>query len=72
MIFLLEMAYESTNTGLDLFSVPPVQTSVEQGTWVESHPLATLTDNSPIEFNIVGNSDDYLDLTNTFLHIQCK
>ena len=66
------MAYESTNTGLDLFSVPPVQTSMEQGTWVESHPLATLTDNSPIEFNIVGNSDDYLDLTNTFLHIQCK
>ena len=56
------MSYESTNTGLDLFTIPPVQSSIEQGAWVESHPLATLTDNGPIEFNIVGSADEYIDL----------
>ena len=33
--------------------------------------MATLTDSGPIEF-IVKGSDDYLDLTNSYLHVQAK
>ena len=62
---------ECTNTSLDIFTIPPTQTSIEQGAYVEYHPLATLTDQGPIEFIIKG-SDDYLDLTNSYLHIQAK
>jgi hypothetical protein len=29
---------------LDLFEVPPTQTSIESGSWVEYHPLSTITD----------------------------
>lgn len=29
---------ESVHTGLDLFSVPPTQTAVEEGQFVEYHP----------------------------------
>jgi hypothetical protein len=57
---------------LDLFSVPPTQTSIEHGQWVEHHPLATITDNGPIEFSISGSGEDYLDLANTFLYIRAQ
>jgi hypothetical protein len=45
---------------------------VEEGQFVEIHPLASLAPNAPIEFAISGNSDEYLDLFNTFLHVRAK
>ena len=57
---------------LDLFTVPPTQTSVEHGGTMDYHPVSTLTDNGPIEFNIPGSGEDYIDLTNTFLHLGVK
>ena len=57
---------------LDLFSIPPTQTSIENGTMVEYHPIASIVDNGPIEFNIPGSGEDYLDLANTYLHIGVK
>lgn len=63
---------ECTNTGLDLFTVPPIQTSIERGSWVEYHPLATITESGPIEFVIKGTGDEYIDLANTFMHVQAK
>ena len=63
---------ESVDTGLDLFSVPLTQTAVEEGAFVEFHPLATLSPAAPIEFYISGATTDYLDLTNAHLHIRAK
>ena len=57
---------------LDLFIVPPTQTSVEHDCTMNYHPVSTLTDNSPIKFNIPGSGEDYNDLTNTFLHLSVK
>ena len=57
---------------LDLFTVPPTQASVEHGCTMDYHPVSTLTDNGPIEFNISGSGEDYIDLTNTFLHLCVK
>ena len=57
---------------LDLFTVPPAQTSVEHGCTMDYHPVSSLTDNGPIEFNIPGSGEDYIDLTNTFLHLSVK
>ena len=57
---------------LDLFTVPPTQTSVEHGCSMDYHPVSTLTDNGPIEFKIPGSDEDYIDLTNTFLHLGVK
>ena len=62
----------ATNSGLDLFTVPPVQNAFESGGWVEYHPLSTLTYQAPIEFNVSGASEDYIDLVNTYIHVQCK
>ena len=52
--------------------MPPTQTSVEHGCTMDYHPVSTLTDNGPIEFNIPGSGEDYIDLTNTFLHLGVK
>ncbi|KAK7093427.1 hypothetical protein V1264_007186 [Littorina saxatilis] len=60
---------ECTKTELDIFGVPPTQTALEKGQWIEHHPIATLTDTGPIEFQVSGSGDDYLDLANTFLYV---
>ena len=57
---------------LDLFSVPSTQTSIEHGCNVEYHPIAATLDSGPIEFNVPGSGSDYLDLANTYLHLNVK
>ena len=63
---------ESTQTGLDLFDIPPTQTAVTDGFFEEHHPLSTLSYGAPIQFTINGDTEFYLDLQNTFLHIKAK
>ena len=72
MAFAHKLSAESLHSGLDLFAVPPSQTSVEGGHYVEVYPLATLTPGAPIEFVITGGSSELTDLSNTFLHLQAK
>ena len=52
--------------------MPPTQTSVEQGSWVEYHPLTTVRDGGPIEFEISGSGEDYIDFANTVLYVKAK
>ena len=52
--------------------MPSTQTSVEHGTMVEYHPVAALIDSFPIEFNVPGSGEDYVDLANSFLHVTAK
>ena len=54
MAFVHEQSCECTKSELDLFSVPPTQTSIESGTWAEYHPLSSITDGAPIEFEVSG------------------
>ena len=62
------------NSELDLFAVPPTQTSIEDGRWVEHQPLTSLDSGGggPIEFVIPGTGDAYLDLANKYLLIRAK
>ncbi|XP_035211046.1 uncharacterized protein F54H12.2-like [Stegodyphus dumicola] len=52
MAFLLKDSPECTKSELDLFSLPPTQTVIERGQWVEFHPLANVSEGSPVEFNM--------------------
>ena len=63
---------ECLDTGLDLFAVPPTQTSIEEGIHVEHFPLAALAEGSPIEFSINGSGDEYIDFHHTYLHVKIK
>lgn len=57
---------------LDLFVIPPTQTAIEKGQFIEYHPLANIRDGGPIEFNISGSGEDYIDLSSTYLHVKAK
>ena len=72
MAFVHEQSCECTKSELDLFSVPPTQTSMESGNWIEYHPLTTVADGSLIEFEIGGSGEDYIDFGNSMLYVQAK
>lgn len=72
MAFIQEGSCECTKSELDLFSIPPTQTSVESGNWVEYHPISSISDGAPIEFDIVASGEEYLDLANSQLYVRAK
>jgi hypothetical protein len=34
--------------------------------------VSTITNGSPIEFNVASNCDDYIDFANSYLHVKVK
>ncbi|XP_072014879.1 uncharacterized protein F54H12.2-like [Amphiura filiformis] len=72
MAFVHDQSCECTLSQLDLFTVPPTQTSVVSGMWTEFFPVSSITsDTAPLEFNINGG-DEYLDMSSTILQVQAK
>ena len=63
---------ESVTSQLDLFSVPPTQTSLEDGFYTEYRPVSVLTSEGPIEFSITAESTNYIDLANTLLYVRAS
>jgi hypothetical protein len=57
---------------LDLFSVPPTQTSIESATTVEHHTVTSLTDSGPVEFEFSSSGSEYIDLNNSQLYVKAK
>jgi hypothetical protein len=57
---------------VDLFGVPPTQTSIESGGWDNIHPIATLSDTAPIEFSVPGDGEQYFDLNNVLLYLKVR
>jgi len=72
MAFIHEGSCDGTKSELDLFSIPPTQTSMEQGSWIEYHPLTAVRDGGPIEFEISGSGEDYIDFANRVLYVKAK
>ena len=72
MAFIHENSCECAKSELDLFAVPPTQTSIESGMYVEYHPISSLSNGAPIEFDVSSSGDDYIDLTNSLLHVRAK
>ena len=72
MAFIHPQSCECAKSELDLFSVPPTQTAIESGMWVEYNPINAITHGLPIEFNILGTGQDYLDLANTQLQVSAR
>ncbi|XP_050451727.1 uncharacterized protein F54H12.2-like [Cataglyphis hispanica] len=69
MSFLHTNSSERRKSELDLFSLPPTQTSIENSQWIHYKPVTSLSDDSPIEFVIPGHGEEYLDLTHTMLSL---
>ena len=52
MAFIHDQSCECAKTELGEISVPPTQASIEYGNYVEYHPLSSITDSGPIEFDV--------------------
>ena len=72
MAFVHHESRECTKSELDLFTIPATQTSITKGQWIEYHPLSNITDNGPIEFNVSGSGEEYLDFARTQLFVKAK
>lgn len=72
MAFIHPQSCECTKSELDLFVVPPTQTSIESGNYVEYNPIATISQGTPIEFSITGAGQDYLDLASSQLYVKAQ
>ncbi|XP_071035346.1 uncharacterized protein F54H12.2 [Parasteatoda tepidariorum] len=72
MALIRNDSFPSVKSELDLFLMPPTQTAIEKGQWSEYHPISNIHDGLPIEFNISGTSEEYLDLSATQLYVKVK
>ena len=72
MAFVHHDSQECTKSELDLFTIPATQTSITKGQWIEYHPLSNITDSGPIEFNVSGTGEEYLELARTQLSVKAK
>lgn len=72
MSFLHSHSCECAKSELDLFALPSTQTSIESGQWVHYKPISSLSDDGPIEFQVPGSGDDYIDLSHTLIQINAK
>ena len=72
MAFVHQESQECTKSELDLFTIPATQTSTTEGQWIEYHPLNNITDTGPIEFNVSGTGEEYLELAKTQLFVKAK
>lgn len=72
MAFLHNHSCECVKSELDLFALPSTQTSIESGQWIHYKPISSLSDDGPIEFQVPGTGDDYIDLSHTLIHIKAK
>ncbi|XP_046752093.1 uncharacterized protein F54H12.2-like [Diprion similis] len=72
MAFLHAHLGECMKFELELFFLPSTETSIEAGQWVHYKPVSSLTDDSPIEFVVPGNGDEYIDLAHTMLSVRVK
>ncbi|GFX36400.1 uncharacterized protein TNCV_3671551 [Trichonephila clavipes] len=61
-----------TKSELDLFLPEKIQLAINQSSFVEIHPVASISDSNTIEFLITGLGDAYFDLTHIYLNVQAK
>ena len=56
-------------TSVSIFAPPPIDNSITKEYWVEFHPVAAISENGIIEFNIPGTSLDYINLAKSKIHV---
>ena len=71
MSLIHEDSLEILKSELELFAIPPTQTSIEETRFVEYYPQTSLG-HGPVEFHIPPNDKEYLDLQNSFLYMKIR
>ena len=72
MAFVNESSCECGKSELDLFTVQPTQTSVEEACIVEYQPVSSVQNRAPLEFDVPWTGEHYIDTANIQLYIRAK
>lgn len=72
MSFIHNLSCECTKSQLDLFEVPPTQTSVEWGEYRDSRPISSIGPDTDVEIVAMGTNEHYIDLSQTLLVVKVK
>ena len=72
MAFVNASSCECGKSELDLFAVQPTQTSVEEACVVEYQPVSSVQNRAPLDFDVPGSGEHYIDLANIQLYIRAK
>jgi hypothetical protein len=72
MSFIHQSSLECTKSELDLMHTPETQAMILSGKWTDHHPISVLDGDSPIEFQIGAATNEYTDLSQTYIHIQAQ
>ena len=51
---------ECSKSELHVISLPPTMTAMQESQWIEHFPIASLTNNAPIEFISNGTLDRFI------------
>ena len=70
--FVHEAADEGYESRLSLFTVPPVETGVEHVYYKQFRPEASVSGSTTLEFDIVNNSPDYIDINRMELELMVQ
>ena len=63
---------DCSSSSLDLFLLPPTQSSFRKGKSVDYHPITSLSDDGPIEFKVSGGGKEFLELARSYLYFKVK
>ena len=63
---------DCSSLSLDLFLLPPAQSSFQKGKSFDYHPIALLSDGGPIAFKVSGSGKEFLDLARSYLYLKVK
>ena len=64
---------DCSKTEIEMESVPPTMTTMEDTQWTDYHPIASLdSHHAPIEFVIPPQTENYTDLSQTYLYLRCR
>ena len=63
---------ECSKSELNVLSVPPTMTAMQESQWVEHFPIASLTNNASIEFIIPPRTEHWTDLSQSYLYVKFK
>jgi hypothetical protein len=62
-------SHECGKSELNLMFTPPTQAMITGGYYVDTYPLNNIDNNTPIEFEVKGSKDEYIDASKMFLHV---
>ena len=63
---------ECSKSELNVLSVPPTMTAMQESQWIEHVPIASLANNAPVQFIIPPETEHWTDLSQSYLYVKFK